>query len=577
MKKTGAWLATYALEQVGIKYTFGIPGVHNTELYDELNKSKLIEPLLVTHEGGGAFMADAISRTTDGIGCMVIVPAAGVTHAASGIAEAHLDGIPMLIISGGVRTDTKRAYQLHDMDQHALLKPITKACFKVSHQDQIIKTIYQAYDIATQGEPGPVFIELPVNLQLFTADIKAVHPYVKKMPKKHIDQNSIEQAAQMLSQAKQVGLFVGWGARHASDSLKELSQWLASPVATTLQGLSVFPANHPLHTGMGMGISSVPASENAFKKVDCLLAIGTRFSEIPTGSYGINVPDNLIHLDINPNVFNANYPAKVCLEGDAEILVPQLLEALKKKQEKEKSNPSLIQTIQKDKLDYKKQWAQHDSKKRVNPSLFFKALRQQLNDDDYVVCDDGNHTFLTAELMAIHKSTHFIAPTDFNCMGYGVPAAIATKLSHRDKNVVGIIGDGAFLMTCMELITAAKYAIAPIICVFNDGELSQIAQAQEIPYNRKTCSVLGALNISGVAQACGAQYIHLENNQSINTALQEALNVSQQGQAVIIDVNIDYSKRTRFTQGTVKTNLKRFDLKTKVRFIGRALVRKVSG
>ena len=577
MKKTGAWLATYALEQVGVKYTFGIPGVHNTELYDELNNSKLIEPLLVTHEGGGAFMADAISRTTDSIGCMVIVPAAGVTHAASGIAEAHLDGIGMLVISGGVRTDTQRAYQLHDMDQHALLAPITKACFKITHQDQIISTIYEAYDIATSGEPGPVFIELPVNLQLFSADINSIPTYEKKPFATPINQDSIQKAAEMLSQAQQPGIFVGWGARHASAPLKELAQWLASPVATTLQGLSVFPANHPLHTGMGIGISSVPACENAFKKVDCLLAIGTRFSEIPTGSYGISVPDKLIHLDINPNVFNANYPAKVCLEGDAEVLIPKLLAALKKIQKKEKNNPSLIQSIQKDKIAYKKEWSNHNSGQRVNPALFFKALRQQLNDDDYVVCDDGNHTFLTAELMAIHKSTHFIAPTDFNCMGYGVPATIATKLSHKDKNVVGIIGDGAFLMTCMELITAAKYAIAPIICVFNDGELSQIAQAQEIPYNRKTCSVLGALDISGVAQACGVKYIHLENNQTIDSALQAALKTSQQGQAVIVDVNIDYSKRTRFTQGTVKTNLKRFDLKTKARFIGRALVRKISG
>ena len=577
MKKTGAWLATYALEQVGVKYTFGIPGVHNTELYDELNNSKLIEPLLVTHEGGGAFMADAISRTTDSIGCMVIVPAAGVTHAASGIAEAHLDGIAMLVISGGVRTDTQRAYQLHDMDQHALLAPITKACFKITHQDQIISTIYEAYDIATEGEPGPVFIELPVNLQLFSADVNSIPAYEKKRSAIPINQDSIQKAAEMLSQAQQPGIFVGWGARHASAPLKELAQWLASPVATTLQGLSVFPANHPLHTGMGIGVSSVPACENAFKKVDCLLAIGTRFSEIPTGSYGISVPDKLIHLDINPNVFNANYPAKVCLEGDAEVLIPKLLEALKKIQKKEKNNPPLIQSIQKDKIAYKKEWANHNSGQRVNPALFFKALRQQLNDDDYVVCDDGNHTFLTAELMAIHKSTHFIAPTDFNCMGYGVPATIATKLSHKDKNVVGIIGDGAFLMTCMELITATKYAIAPIICVFNDGELSQISQAQQIPYNRKTCSVLGALDVSGVAQASGAKYIRLENNQTIDTALKEALHASQQGQAVIVDINIDYSKPTRFTKGTVKTNLKRFNLKTKARFIGRALLRKVSG
>jgi len=577
MKKTGAWLAKYALEQVGVKFTFGIPGVHNTELYDELNNSPLIEPLLVTHEGGGAFMADAVSRTTNHIGCMVIVPAAGVTHAASGIAEAHLDGIPMLVISGGVRTDTGRAYQLHDMDQHALLKPITKATFKVTCHEAIIETIYKAYDIATQGEPGPVFIELPVNLQLFSEQVSGVYPYENKKSSLPVDHDSIQQAAQLLCAARQPGIFAGWGGRDASESLIELAQWLASPVATTLQGLSVFPANHPLHVGMGMGGSAVPAAENAFKKVDCLLAIGTRFSEIPTGSYGINVPQNLIHLDINPNVFSANYPAKVCLEGDAKVLLPELLAAVKKILLQEKNSDKLSQLIQQDKLTYQKEWDRHDSGKRVNPALFFKSLRSHLNHDDYVVCDDGNHTFLTAELMAIHKSRHFIAPTDFNCMGYGVPATIATKLTHKDKNVVGIVGDGAFLMTCMELITAAKYGIAPIICVFNDGELSQIAQAQEIPYNRKTCSVLGGLDIAGVATATGARYVALQNNQDIEGALQTALRASQQGQAVIVDVKVDYSKRTRFTQGTVKTNLKRFDLKTKTRFIGRALVRKVTG
>lgn len=130
MNKTGAWLVRYALEQIGVRYTFGIPGVHNTEIYDELNSSDSIIPMLVTHEGCGAFMADAISRTSDSIGTLLIVPAAGVTHAASGIGEAFLDGVPMLVIAGGVRSDSQFKYQLHDMDQHALLKPITKKHLK---------------------------------------------------------------------------------------------------------------------------------------------------------------------------------------------------------------------------------------------------------------------------------------------------------------------------------------------------------------------------------------------------------------------------------------------------------------
>jgi acetolactate synthase-1/2/3 large subunit len=133
MKRTGAWIAVKALEALGIRYTFGIPGVHNTELYDELNSSEQITPVLVTHEGGASFMADGVSRTSDQTGTLVIVPAAGATHAASGIGEAFLDGIPMLVICGGIRTDLDKKYQLHELDQHAFLKPLTKASFLV-HQ-----------------------------------------------------------------------------------------------------------------------------------------------------------------------------------------------------------------------------------------------------------------------------------------------------------------------------------------------------------------------------------------------------------------------------------------------------------
>ncbi len=139
MNRTAAAMLREALENVGVKYTFGIPGVHNTEIYDELAKSSSITPVLVTHEGGAAFMADAVSRSGTSLGTLVIVPAAGVTHAASGIGEAFLDGIPMLVIAGGVRRDTGRKYQLHDMDQHALLKPITKGTWLVEKHADVIR------------------------------------------------------------------------------------------------------------------------------------------------------------------------------------------------------------------------------------------------------------------------------------------------------------------------------------------------------------------------------------------------------------------------------------------------------
>lgn len=577
MKKTGAWLVRYALEQVGVRYTFGIPGVHNTELYDELSISELIEPILVTHEAGAAFMADALSRTSDIVGALVIVPAAGAAYASAGIGEAYLDGVPMLVISGGTRTDVPYRYQLHEMDQLAMMAPITKKTYRITDHKQIIPSIFEAYEIAITGEPGPVFIEVPVNLQLFTAEITDLPIYKPRIENNDVDDDTVNSIVEMLLKAKNPGLFVGWGARNATEFLIPIAERLNAPVSTTLQGLSVFPANHALHTGMGFGSSAVPAAENAFKNCDCMLAVGTRFGEIPTGSFGVKVPVNLIHIDINPQVFHANYPAKLTLEGDARIVLERLSLELNKRPIPNNSRNGVQSQIKKDKAEYFESWAEHDSGERVNPYLFFKSLRQHLSDDDYVVVDDGNHTFLSAELMPIHHSKGFISPTDFNCMGYCVPAVIATKLAHPQRQVVGIIGDGAFTMTCMEIITASTLKLGGIFFVFHDGELSQISQAQEIPYNRKTCSVIGKLDVSGVARATGARFLALETNEDIDEVILKALDFGATQTPVVVDVNIDYSKRTRFTEGIVKTNLKRFNLGTKARFIGRALVRKVSG
>ncbi|QDP01448.1 thiamine pyrophosphate-binding protein [Thalassotalea sp. PS06] len=577
MKKTGAWLARYAMEQVGVKYTFGIPGVHNTELYDELNNSEQITPYLVTHEAHGGFMADAISRTTDGIGSMLIVPAAGITHAASGVAEAYLDGIPMLVISGGIRNDSKFDYQLHQLDQLKLVEGFTKAQFKIATHEEIIDTIYKAYDIAVTGEPGPVFVELPVNLQLDKAEVSSLSSYVKTAKNDLSDpqMTAIRSAAQRLYQAKNPVIFAGWGAVGAFDELVKIAEHIGSPVSTSLQGISAFPANHPMHAGFCFGTAAADAPQKAFAKADCVLAIGTRFAEIATGSFGGELPDNLIHIDINPEVFGKNFPTQIAIEGDAQQVAQALLTELLAQGES-KDSAAIAAEIAANKAAYRKSWYDHDSKERVNPALFFDELRSQLDDDANIVVDDGNHTFLSAELMPIHKARGFISPTDFNCMGYATPAAIATAFAHPEQETVAIVGDGAFMMTCMELATAVNNEIGVIIGVFNDGELSQISQAQQIPYNRKTCTVLPQTKLQGIAIATGADYVRVETNDDLNVAISEARELAKRNRPVILDINIDYSKATAFTQGIVKTNLKRMPLSTKVRMIGRAIYRKIT-
>src|SRR5688500_4948491 len=455
MQKTAARLAREALEQLGIRFTFGIPGVHNTELYDELGASESITPVLVAHECGGAFMADAVSRTGAGIGALAIVPAAGVTHAASGIGEAFLDGIPMLVIAGGIRRDLGRAYQLHDMDQHTLLAPITKGRWLIERHADVVPAIYDAYRLATTGEPGPVFIEIPVNLQLMPGDAGDIPDFTPAPAAGHrAGAADLARAAQLLAAAKHPGICCGWGAVDAGHELRSLADRLGAPVATTLQGLSSFPADHPLHAGFALGPAAVPASENAFRDCDCLLAVGTRFAEIPTGSYGCEPPANLIHVDINPRVFGANYPVAVALEGDARAVLGALGAALPAVSGAAERKQAVAAQIAADKRRYRDQWLAHDPKGRVNPQRFFDALRARLPDDGIVVADDGNHTFLVAELMPIRAPRTFFSPSDFNSMGYCIPAVIGAKLARPDRTVVGIVGDGAARMTGLEMATA---------------------------------------------------------------------------------------------------------------------------
>lgn len=585
MKKTGAWLAVYALEQVGVKYTFGIPGVHNTEFYDELNNSQQITPLLVTHEGCASFMADAVSRVSDTIGTLAIVPAAGLTHASSGIAEAFLDGIPMLVITGGIRTDLDKRYQLHEIDQLEMARPITKAAFRVTRHEDVVSTIFEAYRIATSGEPGPVLVELPVNLQLFPGEIGNELPrWTPDAPAQVRDRPEIRRAVEMLLKARHPGIFVGWGARQAAADIAAIAELLQAPVATTLQGLAAFPADHPLHAGFSFGPAAVPAAKNAFKGCDCLLAVGTRFGELATGSFGVTVPPQLIHVDINPAVFNANYPAEIKIEGDAKVILGAVLAELQSRAHAPTGVPQgfpavsdLPARIAHDKQTYRNEWLAHDSQGRVNPARFFAELRRQVPDDAITVVDDGNHTYLTAELFPVHRGGRLIVPTDFNAMGYAVPAAVGAKLAQPEREVFAIVGDGAFMMTCMEIITAATHGLGIVYYVFHDGELSQIAQAQEIPYNRKPCATLGRLNVEGVALATGAAFLEMPNDAAIATAIAEARRLAATGRPVIVDVTIDYSKRTAFTQGVVKTSFKRFPLMQRLRMVARALKRKITG
>ena len=573
MKRRGSTIVVKALEDEGVRFTFGIPGTHNIELYDALERSKQITPILVTDEQSASFMADAVSRSTGQVGVLNVVPGAGVTHALSGIAEAFMDTVPMVVLASGVRDDTGAAYQLHDIDQLALLRPITKAAFRIEGAQELYPRIREAFSIARSGAPGPVAVEIPANYLLLTQEISGFTFGGETPDLPGPDEGQLESAAELLAGAAHPALYVGNGAAGAVELLRLVAERLGMPVTTTIHGKGVFPETHPLWLWNGFGNSAPRFVRKIMDRCDCLLAIGCRFSEVATASYGLATPENLIHVDIEGDVLDKNYRAKVAIEADAGAFLSALIERLGEAP----PNQAIEAEIAAGHARLAEDRGKTMGGDRVSPAALFEALQATAGADAIYTTDSGNGTFLAMEHLRLAAPGRFLAPVDFSSMGYSVPAAIAAKMARPEADVIALAGDGALLMTGLELLTAAAYQAAPVICVLRDGELAQIAQFQNIVLNTKTCAVLPGYSVEAFAAAANCSFLALERDDDAGPVLQRALDMARAGTPVMIDVAIDYSHKTFFTKGAVSTNFWRLPWDDRLRLLARAVGRRVGG
>ena len=570
MKLRGSDLVVRALEDAGARFAFGIPGTHNIELYDALDRSAQVAAVLVTDEQSAGFMADGVSRASDSIGVVNVVPGAGVTHCLSGVAEALLDGIPMVVLAAGIRRDSGRAYQLHDIDQEAILRPVTKAVLRPERAADIYPTIRRAFDLARAGTPGPVAVEIPAEFYLLAHD--AAEPWPDQPASEQAGAApppaDVARAAGIVNGAKKVLLYVGNGARGAGHALVELAEKLGAPVATTIQGKGVFPEPHPLWLWNGLG-ATVPAPlRTVADECDTMLAIGCRFAEVGTGSYGFTPPPTVIHVDINADVFGRNVPATLSVEADAAAFVRALLPLV----DDHGQWGEVAEQIANGHRLVREEWRRQTSPTRVTPAALFAAL-QRLAPEAVYTTDSGNGTFLAMEHLRLDRPGRFLAPVDFSCMGYSVPAAIGAKLANPGRDVVALAGDGAFLMTGLELATAASYGAGVVVCLLRDGELAQIAQFQRTTMADTVNSTVVSYDVKAFAQTTGSAYIACARDAHLDHALVEAFAASRAGRPVIVDVAIDYSRKTHFTRGVVKTTFWRLPWGDRLRMLGRAASR----
>jgi acetolactate synthase I/II/III large subunit len=567
--QSGAELIMSALKAQGVDRIFGIPGVQNLELFDALQDSG-IETVLVTHELCATFMAEATSRVTGKAGCALTVPGPGLTNAFTGIGEALLDSSPVVVITPGPRNDTALKYQLHQMPQAELARPITKAAIRVEKADDIYPEIRRAFDIATSGEPGPVVVEVPYNLFMWRAVLR--EPPERPAPAPP-DPHTIDQILRLLRTAKQVGIYTGFGASDARDELMRLAVLLQAPIATTLGGRGVVPEDFEYSVGFGFGSSGTAIAEEVFAQCDLVLAVACKFGEVATGAYGFPRPKRLIHIDINEGVVSKNMPAAVGLVADARAALGLLVAAIESgpKSRSRPPNTNLISRIAAWRAEFaatvESQPAWESS---VNPAKLMWALRKLAARDAIITTDSGGHQFWVAEYFPVYERRSYLTPTDYQSMGYSVPAMIAAKLACPSRQVIGVVGDGSFLMTGAELVTAARLGLDLVVLIFNDGELGIIREAQQKIFRRTSAIKLRNPDFEALARAYGADYFLIANDGEIEPTLKAAL---ASGKLAVVDARVEYREMTRYFKGASSAVIGRMPLVQKARMAAR-LVRR---
>jgi acetolactate synthase-1/2/3 large subunit len=482
-----------------------------------------------------------------------------------------MDNVPLLVLGCGIRRDTGMAFQLHDIDQLAMVAPITKARFRPDTAGDAYSLILDACRIAQEGAPGPVMVEIPANLYLFKHDVDLPvrapsSPSVAPAP-----DDAVRRAAELLAVAKRPLIYVGLGAADAGTMLVELAERLEAPVASTIQGKGVFPESHPLSLWPGFGDAAPPFVRQVSGDCDATLAIGCRFGEVATASYGLEPPQPLIHVDISPDAIGRNHPAVLGVVADAAAFVRAILPRLPQRSPDDKLRAQIREGHEE---VASKRRARHGVD-RVTPAVLLEAIQRQFGRETIFTSDSGNRTFIAMECLRLDGAGKLLAPVDYSCMGYSVPAAIGAKLARPDAPVIALAGDGAFLMTGLELLTAAHERVAVAVFVLRDRELAQIAQFQDVALNRKTCSELPDYDLSAICRGVGVECLTLENDAGIASVLASVARVIGEGRPVVVDVTIDYSQKTFFTKGVIGTNLRRLPWKDRLRFVARAVGRRL--
>jgi len=524
MEMTGAQALIESLKKEGVEVIFGYPGGAVLPIYDVLFNEKSIRHILTRHEQGAAHAADGYARATGKVGVCMATSGPGATNLVTGIANAHMDSIPMVAITGQVATSLIGRDSFQEADITGITMPITKHNYLVRSSEELPGIVKEAFHVARTGRPGPVLIDIPKDLQInkiafeYPNDVNL--PSFKPTLEGHPRQ--ISHAAKSINAAKKPLLYTGGGVI-ISDAAKELFELATKaniPVTTTLTGKGGFPETNELSLGMP-GMHGTAYANYAITECDLLIAVGARFDDRVTGHIERFAPNaRIIHIDIDPAEIGKNVRVTVPIVGD----IKKVLSKLTPKVESKKGGTAWLKQIEEWKKKYPLAYKKGNG---IKPQYVVEQIYEVTKGDAIITTEVGQNQMWAAQFYKYSKPRTMITSGGLGTMGYGFPAAVGAQIGRPDKIVVDIAGDGSIQMNIQELTTAVNNKLPIKICVLNNCFLGMVRQWQELLHGRRysATNLCNNPDLVKIAEAYGAKGIRVTKAEDVKKALEESLKI----------------------------------------------------
>lgn len=527
MQLTGAEVMVKCLEEEGVSTIFGYPGGAILPFYNALRDVKSIKHVLTAHEQGAAHAADGFARASGKVGVCCATSGPGATNLVTGLANAFLDSIPVVAITGQVKSSMIGHDAFQEVDITGITMPITKQNFLVNKPEELAQTMRLAFQMAKSGRPGPVLVDVAHDVQTSMMEYHASK--LRELPVAMPQKELVAAAVAALNKAQRPVMLVGGGVAISGAEYEavHLCEKMHLPVASTLMGLGCISSYREQFLGMS-GLHGHERANRAIANADVVLAVGTRFNDRVTGDRDkYSAHKTIIHIDIDPAELNKNIASTIDISGDMRTILKMLDKGCKGHDIK-----AWWDTIM--------TWPGMDEDYGNNAApLFIEALNPVLKGKDYLLATDvGQHQMFTAQHLKVEYARQLITSGGLGTMGFGLPAAMGAKFACPDKKVICISGDGGYKMTGSELFTLASNNIPVVSVVFNNSGLGMIRQLQTVQFNKRfmACECPGYVDFVKYAEAFGLEGEHVATPEDFAAAVKRGLDKDH---TYVIEVDID--------------------------------------